>query len=96
MHLFNQLVREKYPNCTIDEPSSRDYEIANQLTVVIGLFMNSAEVLQGDVVLEIDDYDDDDGEYMLESDDDQKSLTVGGHSYSYKTMLEIVEFANTH
>jgi len=96
MHLFNQLVREKYPNCKIDETSSRDYKMADQLMVVVGLFMNSAEVLQGDVVLEVDDYDDDDGEYMLESDDDEKSLTVRDHSYSYKTMLEIVEFANTH
>jgi hypothetical protein len=96
IHLFNKLVAEKYPDCTRDEPYPRYYEIADQLMVVIELFTNSAEVLDGDVTLEIDHYGDDDGEYTMESDDDEKSFTVGGHSYSCKIMHEIVEFANTH
>lgn len=31
LRIFNNLVRQKYPERTQDEPSSKDYELANQL-----------------------------------------------------------------
>ncbi|CAF4079944.1 unnamed protein product [Rotaria sp. Silwood1] len=96
MHLLMKLVMEKYPDCKQDELSSQDYEMADQLMITLELFINSSEIFDGNIVLEIDDYDDSDGEYNIESDDDEETYSVGSHFYSYKTMLDIVQFANTH
>jgi hypothetical protein len=98
LYLFNKLVAEKYPDLTRDEPSPRDYEIADQLIGMFELLMNSTEVLDADITLCIDDYGDgdDDGEYTADLNDSQESFAVGDHSYSYETMQEIVEFANNH
>lgn len=97
-HLFNQMVTEKYSDIARGEPSPRDYEIAEHLISMVELFMNSTEVLDADVTLCINDYDDDDGEYEHTTDlnDSQETFTIGDHSYSYETMQEIVEYANNH
>jgi hypothetical protein len=50
LHLFNKLVTEKYSDCTRDET-------ADQLMMVIELFMNSAEVLDGDSLRIINIFD---------------------------------------
>ena len=97
LHLFNKLITEKYPDLTTDEPSPRDYEIVDQLVEIVELLMNSTEVLDADITLCINDYDDDDDEeYTADLDDSQESFAVGDHSYSYETMQEIVEFANNN
>jgi hypothetical protein len=98
LYLFNKLVAEKYPDLTRDEPSPRDYEMADQLMVMVELLMNSSEVLDADITLCINDYDDGDGneEYTADLNDSQESYVVGDQSYSYETMQEIVEFANNH
>ena len=96
LHLFNKLITEKHPDLTTDEPSPRDYEIADQLLCMVELLMHSTEVLDADITLCIDDYDDGDEEYTADLNDSQESFAVGDHSYSYETMQEIVEFANNH
>jgi hypothetical protein len=50
LRLFNKLVAEKYSDCT-------SYETADQLMIVIELFMNSAEVLDGDSLRIINIFD---------------------------------------
>lgn len=97
-HLFNQMVTEKYSDIARGEPSPRDYEIAEHLISMVELFMNSTEVLDADITLCINDYEDDDGEYEHTTDlnDSQETFTIGDHSYSYETMQEIVEYANNH
>jgi hypothetical protein len=57
LHLFNNLVAEKYSDCTRDEPTPLDYETADQLMMVIELFMNSAQVLDGDSLRIINIFD---------------------------------------
>jgi hypothetical protein len=59
------------------------------------LLINSSEVIDGDITLEIDEYDDGDSSYTADSDDEE-TCTIGNHSYSYKIMCEIVQYANTH
>ncbi len=96
IYLFNKLVNEKYSDCKVDDPSPRDHEMANQLMTALELLMNSSEIIEGDVVLDIDEYDDGDSSYTVDSDDDEENYTIRNHSYSYKTMYEIVQYANTH
>ena len=50
----------------------------------------------GDIMLDIDEYEDADESYTIEPDDTEESSVVANRSYSYKTMSEIVQFANTH
>ena len=96
LRVFSKLITEKNPDLTTDELSPRDYEIADQLIGVVELFMNSIEVLDVDITLCIDDYNDGDEDYKANLDDNQESFAVGDHSYSYETIQEIVEFANNH
>lgn len=95
MYLFNKLVHEKYSDCKADDPSPRDHEMANQLMTALELLINSSEIIEGDITLEIDEYDDGDSSYTADSDDEE-ICTIRNHSYSYKTMCEIVQYANTH
>ncbi len=37
LHLFKKLLTEKYPDLTRDEPSPKDYEIADQLLGMVEL-----------------------------------------------------------
>jgi len=89
VRLFNQLVKEKYPDCKKDRPS-------DQLISVLQLLATSSEMIDGDITLDIDDYDDADESYTIEINDTEETFVVGNRSYSYQTMCEIVQFANTH
>ena len=59
------------------------------------LLTTSSEMSDGDIRLDIDEYDDADESYTIEPDDTEESCVVANRSYSYKTMSEIVQFANT-
>jgi hypothetical protein len=95
IRIFDRLVKEKFPDCQEDEPSPADYATADQLLAVLQLLTNSPEMIEGDITLAIDDYDDDES-YTTESDVDGETNAVGEHSYSYQTMCEIVQFAKSH
>jgi len=94
--LFNELVKQKYPDCKEDKPSSQDHAAADQLISVLQLLTISSEMIDGDITLEIDEYDDADESYTVESDSTEEHCVVGNRSYSYETMCEIVQFANSH
>ncbi len=65
--LFNQLVKEKYPDCKKDRPS-------DQLISVLQLLANSSEMIDGDITLDIDDYDDADQSYTIEPNDTEETF----------------------
>ncbi|CAF0792259.1 unnamed protein product [Rotaria sordida] len=91
---FNQLVEEKYPDCKEDGPSPRDDVTADQLFLVLQLLTTSCDMIEGDITLNIDDYDDDKS-YTSESDINEETHTASSHSDSYQTIRDIVEFADT-
>ncbi len=95
MCLFNLLVKEKYPDCKEDEPSPQDYATVDQLFAVLQLLTTLSEMIEGDITLKTDDYDDDDESFTIGSRVDEETHAVGDHSYPYQTMREIVQFANT-
>ncbi|CAF3853800.1 unnamed protein product [Rotaria sp. Silwood1] len=96
VRLFNELEKEKYPDCKEDKPSPQDHAAADQLISVLQLLTTSSEMIDGDITLDIDEYDDTDKSYTIESDDTKETYIVGNRSYSYQTMHEIVQFSNTH
>ena len=96
MYLFNKLVNEKYSDCKMSDLSPQDRQIADQLVLAFNLLIGSSEIIEGDVILEIDEYDDDSSSYSNDSDDDEQHYTITNHSYSYKTMCDIVQYASNH
>ena len=55
LHIFNDIVRQKYPETTQTEPSSKDYELADQLFVLFNQLLTSAELLvDHSVILDFD------------------------------------------
>ena len=59
LHIFNDLVRQRYPDVTPSEPSSKDYELADQMFVLFNQLLNSTELLNDHIVtLDFDEYDD--------------------------------------
>ena len=96
MYLFNKLVNEKYSDYKMSDLSPRDHEIADQLVLALNLLIDSSDIIEGDVILEIDDYDDENSSYSNDSDDDEQHYTITNHSYSYKIMCDIVQYANNH
>ena len=90
------MVREKYPEDTQTEPSSKDHEIADQLFLLFNQLLSSAELLVDHIVtLDFDDYDDCSADYQ-EEDKNDITLNVGGIKYSFETMSAIVEFSKNH
>lgn len=96
VRLFNELVKEKYPDCKEDRPSPQDHAAADQLISVLQLLTTSPEMIDGDIMLDIDEYDDADESYTIESDDTEQTYVASNRSYSYQTMCEIVQYANSH
>lgn len=96
LHIFNNLVRQKHPGSTQDEPSSKDYELADQLFLLFNQLLTSAELLVDHIVtLDFNEYDDCSADYQ-EEDDNAVALNVDCIKYSYETMCAIVEFSETH
>lgn len=97
LHLFDSLVRRKYPSSSPTEPSSQDHELADQLFQLFDQLLNAAELQVDNIVtLNINSYyDDDDDEYQEETQI-TTFYDIGGTKYSYDTMCAIVEFAKNH
>ena len=93
VNLFNDLVYQKYPEPTRDEPSPKDHELADQL---FDQLLNSAELLVDSVVtLDFDEYADNNEEYTVENR--AENLTImDGTKYSYDTMRAVVDYSKTH
>lgn len=96
LHMFNNMVREKYPELTQIEPSSKDHEMADQLFLLFNQLLSSAELLVDHIVtLDFNEYDDCSDDYQ-EEDKNDITLNVGGIKNSYETMSAIVEFSKNH
>jgi regulatory protein YycI of two-component signal transduction system YycFG len=94
--MFNNLVRQKYPDYIQSEPSSKDYELADQLFLLFNQLLNSTELLVDHIViLDFDEYDDCSANYEEEDKNDIIS-SIDGMKYSYATMCAIVEYSKTH
>ncbi|CAF1365518.1 unnamed protein product [Adineta ricciae] len=88
---------EKHPEPTKDEPSSKDYELADQLFLLFNELLTSAKLLVDHIVtLDFNEYGDCSADYQEEEDDNAVALNVDGITYSYDTMCPIVEFSKTH
>ncbi|CAF0994765.1 unnamed protein product [Adineta ricciae] len=81
-----------YPNATTtgeptqDEPSSKDYEQADQLFLLFNQLLTSAEILVDHIVtLDFNEYDDCSADYQ-EEDDNAVALNVDGIKYSCDTI----------
>lgn len=96
LHIFNDIVRQKYPETTQTEPSSKDYELADQLFVLINQLLTSAELLVDHSVTLDFDYDGDSSSDYQEEDEHHLVPNVDGINYSFNTMGAIVEFSKTH
>jgi len=96
LHLFNDLVRQKYPSSSDTEPSSQDHELADQLFQLFDQLLNAAELEVDNIVtLDFNAYDDDDEEYQ-EENNNRTFFTTHGTKYSYDTMCAIVEYSKSH
>jgi Tc5 transposase-like DNA-binding protein len=96
IHLFNDLVNQKYPMSDSTEPSSKDYELADQLFLLFNQLLNSAELVVDHIVtFTVNDYADDTEEYK-ENVTDDISLKTNDMIYPYDTMCDIVEYSKTH
>jgi hypothetical protein len=96
LYMFNNLVRQKYPELVQSEPSSKDHELADQLFLLFNQLLNSAELLVDHIVtLDFDEYDDCSADYEDENKNDVVS-NVDGIKYSYDTMSAVVEYSKTH
>ena len=96
LYIFNSLVREKYLKTTQTERSSKDYELADHLFVLLSQLLTSAELLADHIVtLDFDEYDDCIGDYQKEDKSDIV-LNVDGIKYSFDTMCAIVEFSKNY
>jgi hypothetical protein len=96
LHIFNNLVRQKHPEPTQGEPSSKHYELADQLFLLFNQLLTSTELLVDHIVtLDFNEYDDCGADYQ-EEDENAVVLNVDGIKYSYDTMCTIVEFSKTH
>lgn len=96
VNLFNELVHEKYPECTYGEPSPKDHELADQLFLLFDQLLNSTELLVDNIVtLDFDEYSDDSEEYEEEYSG-ADNIIVDGVKYSYDTMNAIVKYSKTH
>lgn len=96
LYMFNNLVRQKYPELVQSEPSSKDHELADQLFLLFNQLLNSAELLVDHIVtLDFDEYDDCSADYQEEDKNDVAS-NVDGIKYSYDTMCAIVEYSKNH
>lgn len=90
------MVRQKYPETTQTEPSSKDYELADQLFVLFHQLLTSTELLVDHIVsLDFDEYDDSSGDYQ-EEDEHDIVPNVDGIKYSFDTMCAIAEFSKNH
>ena len=88
-------MRQKYPETTQTEPSSKDYELADQLFVLLNQLVTSTELLVDHIVtLDFDVYDDCSGDYQ-EEDEHDIVLNDVGIKYSFDTMCAIVGFSKT-
>ena len=96
LNLFNQLVHEKYPECTYVEPSPKEHELADQLFLLFDQLLNSTELLVDNIVtLDFDEYNDDNEEYTEEHRGVDQTI-IDGVKYSYDTMNAIVKYSKTH
>ena len=96
LNLFSELVRQKYPEPTPDDISSKGHELADQLLLLFDQLLNSTELLIDNMVtLDFDGYNDDNEEYQEEITDSNQA-NFGGIKYSYTTMSDIVQYSKTH
>jgi hypothetical protein len=59
LHISNNLIRQKYPKPTQNEPSSKDYELTDQLVLLFNQLLTSAESQVDHIVtLNFNEYDD--------------------------------------
>ena len=96
LDMFNNLVRQKYPELIQSEPSPKDHELVDQLILLFNQLLNSTELLvDHTVTLDFDEYDDCSSDYQEEDENDIASK-VDGIKYSYDTMCTIVEYSKNH
>ncbi|CAF1265076.1 unnamed protein product [Adineta ricciae] len=97
LYMFNNLVRQKYPELAQSEPSCKDHELADQLFLFFNhQLLNSTEPLVDHTVkLDFDEYDDCSADYHEEDKNDAAS-NVDGIKYPYDTMCAIVEYSKNH
>ena len=87
---------EKYLKTTQTEPSSKEYELADHLFILLSQLLTSTELLADHIVtLNFDGYDDCSGDYQ-EEDKSDIVLNVDRIKYSFGTMCAIVEFSKNH
>ncbi|CAF3524562.1 unnamed protein product [Rotaria sp. Silwood2] len=97
LHLFDNLVRRKYPLSSHTEPSSQDHELADQLFQLFDQLLNVAELQVDNIVtLDINAYYDDDDEEYQEENKNPIFYDIDGTKYSYDTMCAVVEYAKSH
>ena len=93
LYIFNDLVRQKYPDVAPSEPSSKDYELSDQMFVLLNQLLHSTELLTDHIVtLDFNEYDDCNPDYQEENMIDT-SPDVHGIKYSYDTMCAIVKYS---
>jgi hypothetical protein len=96
LYIFNNLVRQKYPELIRSESSSKDHELADQRFLLLNQLLNSAQLLFDHIVtFDFDEYDDCSADYEEEDKNDVAS-NVDGIKYSYDTMCAIVKYSKTH
>ncbi|CAF1667693.1 unnamed protein product [Adineta ricciae] len=93
--MFNNVMREKYPELTETEPSSNDHEMTDQLLLLFNQLLSSAKLLVDHILtLEFNEYDNCSGDYQ-EEDKIDITLNIGGINYFLETMSAIVEFSKS-
>ena len=96
LYIFDNLVREKYPKTTQTERSSKDYELADHLFVLLSQLLTSTELLADHIItLDFDEYDDCSGDCQ-EEDKSDIVFNADGIKYSFDTMCAVVEFSKNH
>ena len=96
LYIFSDLIHQKYPDVAPSEPSSKDYELADQMFVLLNQLLHSTELLTDHIVtLDFDEYDDCNPDYQ-EVNVIDTSPDVHGINYSYDTMCAIVKYSQTH
>ena len=96
LHIFNDLVCQKYTDVTPSEQSSKNYDLADQMFVLFNQLLSSTELLNDHILtLDFDEYDDYNPDYQEENMTDT-SPDVHDIKYSYETMCAVVKYSQTH
>lgn len=96
LHLFENLVRQKYPISSDAEPTAKDHELADQLFLLFDQLINATELeFETIKILDFNTNDYEDEEYQMENKDDT-SCIIDGITYSYDTMSALAEYSKSH